>query len=389
MALVIYFFGTLICLHLGQFIGAPLYFYNQEWYYAYMAMTKQHFELLVMTLTQWWSPTVIRVSGDASVRGQLMQTPDGRLVCDFPERMILIANHQIYTDWLYLWWTAYTNVVPTHGHVYIILKESLKWVPILGPGMQFFSFIFLSRKWAADQPRFQHRLHQLKQRRTHSDIPFSGGPGKLDPMWLLIFPEGTNLSARTRKRSAEWSAKSGTRDLKHQLLPRSTGLRFCLEEMDDSIDYLYDCTIAYEGVEHGQFAQDIFTLRSIYLQGRPPKSVNLHWRRWKVADLPVSDEKAFNDWILERFREKDELIDRYLETGRFPVDEDWVDKPGANGYLADGPVHTREPYVETQVRPASRGELLQIYAPVAGFLYAVAIIWNIWQSTADMLIFWR
>ena len=77
-----------------QLMGAPLYFYNQALYYAWMALTKQHFGLLIATMTQWWSPTLVRVSGDKSVRGQLRRTEDGRLECDFEERMILIANHQ-------------------------------------------------------------------------------------------------------------------------------------------------------------------------------------------------------------------------------------------------------------------------------------------------------
>jgi 1-acyl-sn-glycerol-3-phosphate acyltransferase len=38
-----------------------------------------------------------------------------------------------------------------HGHLYIILKESIKYIPILGTGMMFYGFIFLSRKWATDK----------------------------------------------------------------------------------------------------------------------------------------------------------------------------------------------------------------------------------------------
>jgi lysocardiolipin and lysophospholipid acyltransferase len=82
-------------MHATQFIGAPIYFYNKEWYYAWMALTKQHFALLVVTMQQWWSPTTVRVSWDGSLRGQLTQDEDGRLECDFPERMVLIANHEV------------------------------------------------------------------------------------------------------------------------------------------------------------------------------------------------------------------------------------------------------------------------------------------------------
>ena len=60
-----------------------------------MALTKQSFGLLVTTMTHWWSPTLIRISGDASVAGQIKQRPDGLVEFLFPERLVLIANHQV------------------------------------------------------------------------------------------------------------------------------------------------------------------------------------------------------------------------------------------------------------------------------------------------------
>ena len=225
-----------------QFLGAPLYFINKDYYYAYMALTKQTFGLLIITLTQWFSPTVIRVSGDKSVRGQLIRTRGGLLQTNFPERLIMITNHQLYTDWLYLWWIAYTSQM--HGHVYIVLKEVVKYIPILGPGMMFYGFIFMARNWARDKPRLRHRLQKLKSR--HGG-PLSGSQS-LDPMWLMIFPEGTNLSANTRKGSAKWATKQGIPDLKRQLLPKTTGLLYCLQELKGTVHWIYDCTTAYEGI---------------------------------------------------------------------------------------------------------------------------------------------
>lgn len=230
-----------VCIHVTQILGAPLYLFNKDYYYAYMALTKQSFGLLITTMTQWFSPTLIRVSGDASIRGQLKQTSDGRLETAFPERLVMMSNHQLYTDWLYLWWIAYTGRM--HGHIYIILKEALKYIPVIGPGMMFYGFVFMSRKWQSDMPRLRHRLDKLKARRSG---PLSGSQ-ILDPMWLLIFPEGTNLSANTRKRSKAWAAKQGIPDMQHQLLPRSTGLYFCLQQLRGTVDWLYDCTVAYEG----------------------------------------------------------------------------------------------------------------------------------------------
>ena len=60
-----------------------------------MALTKQSFGLLVTTMTQWWSPTVVRISGDESVAGQIKQRADGRVEFSFPDRLVMIANHQV------------------------------------------------------------------------------------------------------------------------------------------------------------------------------------------------------------------------------------------------------------------------------------------------------
>lgn len=363
-----YFLGSCLFIHFAQILGSPLYFISKDDFYAYMALTKQYFGLLVTTMTQWWSPTLVRISGDKSVAGQLHQEADGSLRVDFPDRIVLLANHQIYTDWLYLWWIAYTNTTPMHGHIYIILKESLKWVPIIGPAMQLYGFIFMARKWAKDQERIHYRLQKLNSR--HSG-PMSGEQreAQLDPMWLLMFPEGTNLSANTRKGSAKFAAKSDTPDLKHQILPRSTGLQFCLQELRETVDYVYDCTIAYEGIPPGEYGQDIFSLRSVYFQGRPPKSVNMHWRRFAVKDIPIDDKDAMHEWTLARWKEKDELLDKFLETGKFPASVEAVS-------IENGPDDEfKTPYINTEVKPRSPIEFLQIFAPVsaAGLLARIMV----------------
>ena len=239
---VSWFIGCSVCVNVTQSVGTPLYLINKDYYYAYMAMTKQNFGIFIATITQWFSPTVIRVSWDSSVRGQLRKSSAGLLETNFPERLVLLANHQIYTDWLYLWWSAYTSRM--HGHIFILLKESLKYVPIISPGILFYGFVFMARKWDSDMPRMKYRLQKLM---TRHHGPLSG-TSSLDPMWLMIFPEGTNLSRNTRKVSVRWSEKSGIPDLKHQLLPRNRGLQFCLQELGDTVEWVYDCTIAYEGV---------------------------------------------------------------------------------------------------------------------------------------------
>ncbi|MCJ1439218.1 hypothetical protein MMC27_008609 [Xylographa pallens] len=355
-----YFVSGCLAVVASQIIGGPIYLMNEDWYNAWIAFTKQSFGLLTTTLTQWWAPTVIRISGDKSVRGQLMKTVDGGLFCNFPERLVLMANHQIYTDWLYLWWIAYTNGM--HGRIYIILKESLKSIPVIGWGIQLSQFIFMKRNWEKDKPHLAAHLQKLNN--------------PADPMWLLIFPEGTNLAPDTRQRSALWAGTQGITDMHHLLLPRSTGLQFCLQQLHRTVPYIYDCTIAYEGVKHGQYAQDIFTIQQAYLKGQPPKSVNMYWRRFAVSTIPFNDAKAFEHWLRSRWHEKDMLINGYLRTGRFPAD-DGIDK------LPDGTIRRGAGYIETEVKAFKWYEFLQIFAPIG--LFAL-ILYTFYDSLPNMTL---
>ncbi len=64
-----------------------------------MSVTKQSFGLLIATMTHWWGPTTIRISGDASVADQIRKGEDGLVEFSFPERMVMIANHQVRPEY--------------------------------------------------------------------------------------------------------------------------------------------------------------------------------------------------------------------------------------------------------------------------------------------------
>ena len=65
----------------------------------------------------------------------------------------------------------------------------------------------------------------------------------------------------------------------------------------------------HKNVSRGKFGEDYFTLSSTYFQGRPPKSVNFDWRRFRVADIPLQTAEAFDGWLRDRWAEKDELME--------------------------------------------------------------------------------
>ena len=368
VSFIAWFLFAAFFVHGVQILGFPLYILDRRWFYAVMALTKSYFGLIAITLTSWWSPTTIRISGDKSMAGLITQEPDGTLRMELGERIVLMTNHQLYTDWLYLWWVGYTNVPAAHGHIYIILKQSLQYIPMMGPGMKLFGFIFMARKWATDQARMSYRLRKLSIRHPTGSLTGSNNT-ELDPMWLIIFPEGTNLSANTRAQSARFSAKSGIPDLKHQILPRSTGLQFCLNELGDTVEYLYDCTIGYEGIPPGGYGQDIFTLRSVMIQGRVPKSVNMHWRRFPIHTLPLQDHDAMYAWLQQRWREKDDLLEAFQREGKFPADVEAV-------HIEGGPQEKewKTAYINTSVKTKRPWEFLQMFAPVTAVWLVARIL---------------
>lgn len=126
----------------------------------------------------------------------------------------------------------------------------------------------------------------------------------------------------------------------------------------------------------GEYGQDIYTLRSTYFQGRPPKSVNLHWRRFRIADIPTTDEKAFADWLLARFREKDELLQYFVENQRFPADE------GITPNVSGGASLKGAGWIETEVRPVKAWEFLKIFVPLG----ALGLVINVIVKVANMVL---
>lgn len=100
-------------------------------------------------------------------------------------------------------------------------------------GMHFYRFIFLARNWASDRlPLAKHLTFMAERASRHSA---SSLPSKL---LLLIFPEGTLVSKDTRPQSKRYAGKMGFNDLENLLLPRSTGLLFCLRTLASQIDDL-------------------------------------------------------------------------------------------------------------------------------------------------------
>ena len=112
----------------------------------------------------------------------------------------------------------------------------------------------------------------------------------------------------------------------------------------------------------GRFGEELFTLSGTYFRGQRPKSVNFYWRRFRVADIPLESQEAFDLWLRERWYEKDDLMELYVSTGRFP--------PSPGDAVTEG----HEGFLETEVRTRHWSEVLQIFAVPVIFAVVVGVL---------------
>ncbi|KAL4267625.1 Phospholipid/glycerol acyltransferase domain-containing protein [Pleurotus pulmonarius] len=307
--------------------------------------TKGAFGCLLILACQWFAPTTLRITFEEQGQGRLTESEIDQIVArdesgkviglKLPKKSVLIANHQMYADWWYAWCLAY--FMDAQKDVFIVLKKSLKWLPIVGWGMQFFRFIFLARSWASDRVALARQLSRLGKQAQEEDKPFL----------FLLYPEGTLVSKDTRPISKKFAEKQGIPDMKHTLLPRSTGLHHSLRSLVPRIPQLklIDATVVYPGIPPMGYGQTYYTLRSIFMNGVPPPVIHIHLRVFDVqkevpigdlsssnpsalpnpssrkntveTDIPEAEKAKFDLWLRNLWREKDLMFDAYHSTKRF------------------------------------------------------------------------
>ncbi|KAH6787000.1 lysophosphatidyl acyltransferase 4 [Perilla frutescens var. hirtella] len=143
------------------------------------------------------------------------------------ERVLIITNHRTEVDWMYLWDFALRK--GCLGYIKYVLKSSLMKLPIFGWGFHILEFIPVERKWQVDESVMRDMLSSFSNIR--------------DPLWLAVFPEGTDYTEQKCTRSQKFAKENGLPLLKNVLLPKTKGFNACLEILRGSLDagFSLDC----------------------------------------------------------------------------------------------------------------------------------------------------
>lgn len=104
----------------------------------------------------------------------------------------------------------------------------------------------------------------------------------------------------------------------------------------------------------------------------------MYWRRFSTKDIPTG-EKEFSDWLVNCWREKDDLLEHFYTNGRFPADEGT--SPSINGAK---PLKGAG-WIETDVRPSTPLEFLQIFIPPAAFALVINVVLKFFNMVMRIL----
>ncbi|GMR33158.1 hypothetical protein PMAYCL1PPCAC_03353, partial [Pristionchus mayeri] len=178
---------------------------------------------------------------------------------------------------------------------------------------------------------------------SHGNFFVNGGPNKREKLletfrkhlsdyfwswnygWVVMYPEGSRLFM-IRDSAARFAEKNGLAPLRHCAYPRTGAahavMEVCAPSSEDPsvarsgggapIEYIIDATLGYP---KGCVA-DIGSA----LMGEWPletSKIGLHFKIHKVKP-EWADEEKLKDFLYEKYKEKDDLLDKYYRTGEFP-----------------------------------------------------------------------
>jgi len=213
---------------------------------------------------------------------------------DVPERenAVVVLNHQEMADITVIFTVA--RAKKRLGDLKWFVKDVLKYVPGVGWGMLFLDCLFIKRNWTDDREYIHRVFGNILKYRV--------------PVWIMIFAEGTRIRPAKVERSRRYAEEKGFRPLEHVLFPRTKGFVATVQALEGHLQAVYDITIGYvDGVP---------TLWQ-WIKGYV-REVHVHVRRTPFGEMPRG-EAALSDWLLQRYQEKDALLDAYYRDGVFPA----------------------------------------------------------------------
>jgi len=184
----------------------------------------------------------------------------------------------------------------------MVLKDSLRSIPLFGWTMQILLYIFLERKRDTDLQHIERSIKYLLQTGVRPSV--------------FLFPEGTDLSPSNVIKNSEYAKDNKLPEWKYVLLPKSAGLQSCLLTLQGHEAPVHDITIAYKDFKSGQRPTE-----NGILKGEFPKEIHLCVKRMSPDSIPT-DRAMLERWLKGSFAKKEKLLRSFYENGSCALSAD-------------------------------------------------------------------
>ncbi|KAJ3399889.1 hypothetical protein CcCBS67573_g04192 [Chytriomyces confervae] len=299
---VLWLVGPVCAVALGAPATILLAVKQHTWFRMCMRAVERAFASLVpITATLFMPNSYLVITGD------WMQMSSS-------DKTIVMSNHQIYPDWVYLWLLAWFR--NCHADFRVMMIKVLALIPFMGQGMQLFEFILLNQKADKDLKIIADNLSTAR-----NDVGL--------PLWMLIFPEGTLNTPGNIVRSKKYAEKMGiSNHPNHCILPKSLGLFHSIENLRPKD--LFDVTVGYSGVRMDQVPYNVLLPDKVFLEDGYPRQVHIHVARHRVPEIPgflaletsaasssTQDARKtiFDAWLKQVWKEKDDRLHEFYLNG--------------------------------------------------------------------------
>lgn len=252
------------------------------------------------------------------------------------ENLLIMANHQSTADVPVLM-TVFSARIGFCNKLMWIMDRVFKFTNFGLVCWMHDDFFILAGKDNRDQT-----LKDLKQHLQEVFLP-------KERKYLVLFPEGGFLRKR-KEVSHRYAKKLDLPLLEHCTLPRTGALDVIMDifgpktslsteeakqesevgEPDDlaKTGASPDVPLAREDGGHLPKIVDVtvaypegrpLDLQSIVTGWRPPCTTHVHYRVFNARDLPRTSDELFS-WMVKLYQEKEEMLDKFYKTGKFPHD---------------------------------------------------------------------
>lgn len=204
---------------------------------------------------------------------------------------IVISNHVSDFDWIFVSQTLYH--IDQFSSLFILMKKSLKDLPIIGYCLEEFGHLFLNRNRDKDSKIIKKYMKRFNKEQEYN---------------ILIFPEGTYpyseslQSAQIFAKKTELKVKNRNYCPERVLLPRKLGFSMINKGLKDSYDGIIDMTLLMN--PYMKMPYEECTLYELLIKGS--KIIN---QAVIISFIPQNQIKP--NYLNETFSDKDELLETY------------------------------------------------------------------------------